>query len=259
MVRRRNSPTSPFSSQDLEKNMLLIFQLSKKMILSASLIFLTTNAFIPIVYAQKAVILNFDDDWIGQYNYVLPILQKYGFNATFYITCGCLTYQNSKFCNNAGGDSAMSWQNVAELAKLGYDIQSHGMSHKDLTKLSIKDLEYEVGQSKQCLLEHNINSTVFGNPFARGWDNSTVIQTLSKYYDMARGGYGLLTFLDCYPIDLNQTDCRTYFDNGTLTLANRYSLRLASHNDLDSTYMHNSTKILRAFIEAVNKQTNTIQ
>jgi peptidoglycan/xylan/chitin deacetylase (PgdA/CDA1 family) len=179
-----------------EKNMLLILQLSKKMILSASLIFLTTHAFIPIVYAQKAVILNFDDEWIGQYNYVLPILQKYGFNATFYITCGCLTYQNSKFCNNAGGDSAMSWQNVAELAKLGYDIQSHGMSHKDLTKLSIKDLEYEVGQSKQCLLERNINSTPFGNPFASGWDNSTVVQTLSKYYDMARAGCGLLTFLE---------------------------------------------------------------
>ena len=129
------------------------------------------------------------------------------------------------------------------------------MSHKDLTKLSIKDLEYEVGQSKQCLLEHNINSSVFGNPFASGWDNSTVVQTLSKYYDIARAGYGLLTFLDCYSIDLNQTDCRTYFDNGTSTLTNRYSLRLASHNDLDSTYMHNSTKILPAFIEAVNKQT----
>jgi hypothetical protein len=104
------------------------------------------------------------------------------------------------------------------------------MSHKHLTKLSINDLEYEVGKSKQCLLERNINSPPFGNPFASGWDNSTVVQTLSKYFDMARAGYGLLTFLDWYSVDLNQTDCRTYFENDTSTLTNRYSLRLASHN-----------------------------
>jgi peptidoglycan/xylan/chitin deacetylase (PgdA/CDA1 family) len=47
------------------------------------------------------------------------------------------------------------------LSELGHDIQSHGVSHKDLTTLSASDLEDEVGQSKQSLLEHDFNSTIF--------------------------------------------------------------------------------------------------
>jgi peptidoglycan/xylan/chitin deacetylase (PgdA/CDA1 family) len=47
------------------------------------------------------------------------------------------------------------------LSELGHDIQSHGVSHKDLTTLSACDLEDEVGQSKQSLLEHDFNSTIF--------------------------------------------------------------------------------------------------
>jgi hypothetical protein len=34
------------------------------------------------------------------------------------------------------------------LSELGQDIQSRGVSHKDLTTLSASDLEDEVGQSK---------------------------------------------------------------------------------------------------------------
>lgn len=66
-----------------------------------------------------------------------------------------------------------------------------------------------------------------------------------------------LTYLKCdgWKYISNQTDCRTYFDNGTLTYANRYSIRAGDHNYLDRTYRHNSTKILVEFIEVVSSQT----
>jgi len=215
-------------------NYQIIDQKTKTIFWTSSFLFLIVGAFLPIASAQKTVILNFDDDWKGQITYAVPILDKYGFKASFFVTCGCLTYHNSSFCNNAGGDSAMTWEDITLLSKMGYDIQAHGMSHKDLTTLSASDLEYEVGQTKQCLLDHGFNSTVFGPPYGNGQGNSTIINTISKYYDMARVGYGPLE-------DLNSTD--------------RYSLPLLTDYQAQSTYRDNNTKILDIFIEAVNGQT----
>ena len=86
----------------------------------------------------------------------------------------------------------MTWEDIASLSESGYDIQSHGASHKDLTTVSAADLEYEVGGSRQSLLEHGYNSTIFGPAFANDEGNSTIINTISKYYDMARVGYAPL-------------------------------------------------------------------
>jgi peptidoglycan/xylan/chitin deacetylase (PgdA/CDA1 family) len=212
---------------------------NKMVLISSSFVFLliicvTISSSIPIVYAQeKAIVLNFDDDWKGQITHAVPILEKYGFNATFFVTTGCLDYQNTSFCNNAGGNSSMTWDDIASLSEMGYDIQSHGASHEDLTTVSAEVLEYEVGGSKQALFEHGYNSTIFGPAFAAGEGNSTIINTISKYYDMARVGYAPLVYLD-------STD--------------RYSLPVWVDYDLQTTYGDNSTKIFEAFVEEVNSQ-----
>jgi peptidoglycan/xylan/chitin deacetylase (PgdA/CDA1 family) len=232
----------------------------KNLLYGAAIILLflqTAILLIPDIYSEMAVILNFDDDWKSQYTYGKPILEKHGFKATFFVTCACITYQNSTVCNNnANPDSVLTWEELKSLKKAGHDIQSHGMTHKDLTSLSNRDLEYEIGKSKQCLLARNINSTIFANAFGLGSDNSTIIKMISKYYDIARSGYHPLTFLECdgWKRFSSQTDCRTLFDNGTLTFANRYSLRIANHNDFDATFHHNSTEILWEFIKAINSQ-----
>jgi hypothetical protein len=67
------------------------------------------------------------------------------------------------------------------------------MSHIDLTHLSSHVLDYEIGQSKQCLADHGINSTIFANAYSTGWDNSTVVRVIPKYYDLARNGFYPLT------------------------------------------------------------------
>ena len=216
------------------KNHQIVNQKAKKIIVTQSFLFLIISSFIPSAYSQKAIILNFDDDWKGQLTYAVPILEKYGFKASFFVTSGCLTYQNSSFCNNPGADSAMTWNDITVLSELGHDIQSHGMRHKDVTTISATDLEYEVGQSKQSLLEHGINSTVFGTAYAAGSGNSTIVNTISKYYEMGRMGYGPL-------VHLNSTD--------------RYSLPIMTDYDIQATYGDNSTKILDLFIQAVNIQT----
>jgi len=212
----------------------MVYRGIKKTVLASSILFLIIYVSIPVASAQKAIILNFDDDWKGQFTHAVPILEKYGFKASFFVTTGCLSYQNSSFCNNAGGDSAMTWDDIKKLSEMGYDIQAHGVSHKDLTALSAADLEYEVGGSKQSLLEHGYNSTAFGPAFATGEGNSTIINTISKYYDIGRTGYAPLVYLD-------STD--------------RYALPVWVDYDLQLVYKDNDTKIFDVFVETINSQT----
>jgi hypothetical protein len=80
-----------------------------------------------------------------------------------------------------------------------------------------------------------------------------VIDTISKYYGSADNGFAPLMFLHCDGYGSSkQTDCRTYDDTGTLTFANRYSIREESHNSWDETYLHNDQVIFQKFVQEVN-------
>jgi peptidoglycan/xylan/chitin deacetylase (PgdA/CDA1 family) len=212
--------------------------------------------------SPKVVILNFYDDEKDQFINAKPILDKYGFKGTFFIVCSW---------TNSNNTDRMSWHDISQLYREGQDIESHSMTHKVLNKLSPAALDYEIGQSKQCIHDHiGVYPTVFSAPHNKGWNNETVINTISKYYDLSIGGFitGPM-FLHCYGWKTdqltpqmqqqrlspsNQTDCRTYSDNGTLDFANRYDIKERTHNALDTRYSHNDTQIFDKFVQLVNSQ-----
>jgi peptidoglycan/xylan/chitin deacetylase (PgdA/CDA1 family) len=101
---------------------------------------------------NKVIMLGFDDGLKGQITFAKPILDKYGFKASFFVVCDYV---------NSGGIRRMNWQDIAELQKDGMDIESHTMTHTDLNGLKQDRLDYEVGDSKQCLASHGYNSTIF--------------------------------------------------------------------------------------------------
>jgi peptidoglycan/xylan/chitin deacetylase (PgdA/CDA1 family) len=139
--------------------------------LSVNLAAVASRGAIPETYNPKVVILNFDDNRKTQFIEAKPILDKYGFKATFYVVC--------KYLDNKKG--YMNWTQLETLYKEGHDIGSHTMNHDNLTDSSKKSLEYQIGKSKECLREHGINATSFAYPFDKGWDNKTVVKVLSKY------------------------------------------------------------------------------
>ena len=195
----------------------------------------------------KVAILTFGDGWKSQFTNAKPILDKYGFKASFFVTC-----------TKVGKPTKMSWQDLVALHNEGHDIESKTMTEPILTNVSADRLNFEVGQSKQCLLNHGINATVFATPHGKGSDNATIVKAISKYYDFAINGFSNLMFLHCDGWKIaspNQTDCRTFYDNGSLTYANRYVVREWSHNHSDQAYLNNNTKIFQIFVQAVNNQT----
>jgi peptidoglycan/xylan/chitin deacetylase (PgdA/CDA1 family) len=202
--------------------------------------------------ANKVVILTFGDGYQSQYTIAKPILDKYGYKGNFFVTC-----------NKVGTANKMTWPELGQLYKEGNVIGSKTMNYgtkamegKDLNHLSLPQLEFEVGQSKQCLLDHGINTTFFAVPMNIANKNATVINTISKYYTLAINGHADQMYLHCdgYKKNSSQTDCRTYFDNGTLTFANRYSIGEWSEQHIKNGNSFNDSQMFAKFIAAVNSQ-----
>jgi peptidoglycan/xylan/chitin deacetylase (PgdA/CDA1 family) len=196
---------------------------------------------------NKIVILTFGDTLKSQFTVAKPILDQYGFKASFFITCGYVGTQTQR----------LNWNDIVALQQDGQDIESKGMTHADLNNLSTKELDFEIGGSKQCLENHGINSpNIFAVVHGDAWNNPLVVDTISKYYGYADNGFANSMFLGCDGYDNKQTDCRTYTVNDILTYANRYSIRETSHNSWDQSYLHNDQTIFQKFVGVVNSGIN---
>ena len=87
----------------------------------------------------KVVIINFDDSHKNQYTYVKPVLDKYGFKATFFEVCNWVEagYHDK--------DMTTTWKDIAALEQDGMDIKAHTMNHPHINgSLSLADLDYEI-------------------------------------------------------------------------------------------------------------------
>ncbi len=127
---------------------------------------------------SKVVILTFGDTEKSQFTTAMPILDQYGFKASFFITCGLVGDQ--------GQTQRLGWNDILALQGDGQDIESKGMTHADLNNLSSVALDFEIGGSKQCLENHGINSpNIFAVVHGDAWNNPVVIDAITKYYGFA--------------------------------------------------------------------------
>src|SRR6478672_5681451 len=210
----------------------------------------------------KLAIITFDDGYKSQFTSAEPILAHYGYKASFFIVCNFVgktaeEMNSSSIVNFVGkGVEQMSWQDIMTLYKNGHQIGAHTMNHlRNLTSMSNSELNYEIGQSKQCLADHGISTTTFAYPYENGKDNSTIVEKIAKYYSYARAGDYPLMFLHCDHYKAHpQVDCRTYLPNGKVSVANRYSIIGWSHDSDRRKYSYNYSQMLDRFIEVVNSQ-----
>jgi peptidoglycan/xylan/chitin deacetylase (PgdA/CDA1 family) len=134
---------------------------------AAQMQFLKTNGYTPITFnalaqyylhgtpiPQKAVVLTFDDGWHTQVQYAVPVLEQYGFTATFFVITD---YMKSPY---------MSWDDARNLDVHGFEIGSHTEHHLMLTTVTDPaSLHDEIFGSKQMIeseLGHPI--TTFAYP-----------------------------------------------------------------------------------------------
>src|ERR1700751_603012 len=74
------------------------------------------------------VVLTFDDGTKSDIAYVAPLLKRYGFGASFYVTEGLREIKRD--------DDNLTWDEIRELNNLGFEVGNHTASHPDVTRLS---------------------------------------------------------------------------------------------------------------------------
>jgi peptidoglycan/xylan/chitin deacetylase (PgdA/CDA1 family) len=96
----------------------------------------------------KSVILTFDDGHESNFVVALPILQRFGLRAEFFVTV-----------SHIGQSGFMTWEQLRRLHDAGMSVQSHGLHHRPLTDLPAEMLANELRTAKHSL-EHNLGTAV---------------------------------------------------------------------------------------------------
>jgi hypothetical protein len=134
------------------------------------------------------------------------------------------------------------------------------MTHGDLNLKSGKNLTYEIGGSKQCLADHGINSTIFAYPASTGSQNATIINTVARYYNLARSGDASLAFLHCNGYKIQQTGCKPFDQKGNVTYESRYNVKNWSDRpkpeSQQANVIYGNSQMFTQFVREVNLQSN---
>jgi peptidoglycan/xylan/chitin deacetylase (PgdA/CDA1 family) len=97
---------------------------------------------------DRLVVLTFDDGNKSDVTYVAPLLKRYGFSATFFITEG-LNFLTNK-------EHYVTWEEVRELHEAGFEIGNHTRHHRNVNNQSQAELLADIEHIDLRCKEHSI-------------------------------------------------------------------------------------------------------
>ena len=141
----------------------------------------------------SGIALTFDDGCETDLISAAPILAKYGFQATFYLTVGFL-----------GKPGFMTPQQARELGDAGFEIGCHSMGHPYLTDLDDGGLKLEIADAKNQL-EDIVGRSVkhYSCPGGRWDERVAAVAKRAGYESVATSQVGL-NALGCNPFRLSR-------------------------------------------------------
>lgn len=97
----------------------------------------------------RCVAISFDDGRAGVSQYAAPALTSRGLPAIFYVVTGWL--DGEAIPESERYSAFMGWPEVEELRDAGFTIGSHSLSHRNLKRIPMAEMEREVRESRQRL------------------------------------------------------------------------------------------------------------
>lgn len=122
----------------------------------------------------KGISLTFDDGYESVYTEVFPEMTDRGITGTVFPVVGSIGRDNRWDVRlSLKRFRHLSWRHLSELARSGFEIGSHTLSHRDLTRLGPRDLRRELRDSKH-MLEDRVGVEVRAIAFPFGRHNARV-------------------------------------------------------------------------------------
>ena len=140
------------------------------------------------------IVCTFDDGYSGLNDFALPIMSKYGFNATVFVCTGLIGKDNKWNNKDAVLRQHLNMDELQNLHQHGWEIASHGVSHFNLLKLSDEEIEHELKESYVFIAKEWGESLSYAYPY--GAYNAFIKSRVSNYYKYAfsvnQGGTSLV-------------------------------------------------------------------
>ena len=150
------------------------------------------------ILPQKSVIITFDDGYKDNYDVVFPIIKKYNFPITVFLTTGLVG--QSRALKGGGSLPILSETEIKEMSQSGLvSFQPHGHTHAKLWQMDDESVKKEISDSKKYLDDLlGISTEIYA--YAWGKYNDRILSIVSGLFRCAvsvRSGFCSATdFID---------------------------------------------------------------
>lgn len=160
-------------------------------------------------FEPNTVVVTFDDGYKDNFLYAAPILERYDIPATFFITSGFI--DTDRVFPWDGETNVkhllMTWDEVRELARMGFEIGAHTINHVNLGTAPIETAEKELFGCKEKI-EWEIGQEVKAFAFPFGGRDCIREETLDIVrkagFSSCCSGYGGKVVLDSNLFNLHR-------------------------------------------------------
>lgn len=141
-----------------------------------------------------AISYTFDDNLRDQYTLAVPLLNKAGFKATFFVIPSATAETPEEAIQKDSQKRAwggITWSELKEMSDGGHEIASHTWSHPNLTKLTPEEVDTQLSKSLELIRERiGVKPLTLAFPFNA---STPAIQVAALKYYLAFRAYQIGT------------------------------------------------------------------